>query len=51
MPDVSVSDRRQPLDHVSKAIIAALQQDGQLLEILNTQIRSQPGVYLAEALV
>lgn len=28
MPDVSVSPRRQPLDHVSKAIIDALQQDG-----------------------
>jgi Lrp/AsnC family transcriptional regulator for asnA, asnC and gidA len=28
MPDVSVSAERQPLDHVSKAIIAALQQDG-----------------------
>jgi Lrp/AsnC family transcriptional regulator for asnA, asnC and gidA len=28
MPDVSVSARRQPLDHVSKAIIDALQRDG-----------------------
>jgi Lrp/AsnC family transcriptional regulator, regulator for asnA, asnC and gidA len=28
MPDVSISARRQPLDHVSKAIIDALQQDG-----------------------
>jgi Lrp/AsnC family transcriptional regulator for asnA, asnC and gidA len=28
MPDVSVALRRQPLDHVSKAIIDALQQDG-----------------------
>jgi Lrp/AsnC family transcriptional regulator for asnA, asnC and gidA len=28
MPAVSVSVRRQPLDHVCKAIIAALQQDG-----------------------
>jgi Lrp/AsnC family transcriptional regulator for asnA, asnC and gidA len=28
MPDVSVSAERQPLDHISKAIIAALQQDG-----------------------
>jgi len=28
MPDVSVSAQRQPLDHVSKAIIDALQQDG-----------------------
>ena len=28
MPDVIISARRQPLDHVSKAIIDALQQDG-----------------------
>jgi Lrp/AsnC family transcriptional regulator, regulator for asnA, asnC and gidA len=28
MPDAIVSPRRQPLDHVSKAIIDALQQDG-----------------------
>jgi Lrp/AsnC family transcriptional regulator for asnA, asnC and gidA len=28
MPDVSVSPPRQPLDHISKAIIDALQQDG-----------------------
>ena len=28
MPDVSVSAERQPLDHISKAIIDALQQDG-----------------------